>query len=82
MSEAGFIFASENAVSDNFKAEPGESITLLHFSLAALEKVEGVGGFGVYVLHDGENIQDVLFGEGRLVTAVKIIFLQQDLDVK
>jgi len=48
---------------------------LLHFGLPALEEVEGVGGFGVHVLHDGEDVQDVLLREGGLVAAVEVILL-------
>lgn len=34
------------------------------------------------MLHDRENIQDVLLCEGRLVAAVKVILLYQDLEGK
>lgn len=49
--------------------------TLLHFGLSTLEEVECVGGFGVHVLHNRENVQDVLLCEGRLVAAVKVVLL-------
>lgn len=55
-------------------------LTLLYFSLAALEEVKGVGSFGVDVLHHGEDIQDVFLGEGGLVAAVEVILLDQDLE--
>lgn len=54
--------------------------TLLHFGLTALEEVEGVGGFGVHVLHHGENVQDVLLCESRLVAAVEVVLLYQNLE--
>lgn len=57
-------------------------LTLLHFSLSTLEEVEGIGGFGVHVLHNRENIQDVFLCEGGLVPAVKVILLYQDLEGK
>lgn len=57
-------------------------LTLLHFSLSTLEEVEGIGGFGVHVLHNWENIQDVFFCEGGLVPAVKVILFYQDLEGK
>lgn len=57
-------------------------LTLLHFGLSTLEEVEGIGGFGVHVLHYRENIQDVLLCEGGLVAAVKVILLYQDLEGK
>lgn len=57
-------------------------LTLLHFSLSTLEEVEGIGGFGVHVLHNRENIQDVFLCEGRLVPAVKVILFHQDLEGK
>ena len=41
--------------------------------------MEGVGGFGVYVLHHWEDVQDVLLCEGRFVAAVKVVLLDQDL---
>lgn len=53
---------------------------MLDFGLAALEEVEGVGGFGVDVLDHGENIQDVLFCEGGLVAAVEVVLFYQDLE--
>lgn len=53
--------------------------TLLHLGLATLEEVEGVGGFGVDVLHHREDVEDVLLCEGRLVTAVEVVILYQDL---
>lgn len=34
------------------------------------------------MLHDREDIQDVLLGEGRLVAAVKVVLLYQDLQGK
>lgn len=55
---------------------------MLHFGLPALEEVEGVRGFGVDVLHNGEDVQDVLLGEGRLVAAVEVVLLDQDLGGK
>lgn len=55
-------------------------LTLLHFSLSTLEEVEGIGGFGVHVLHNRENIQDVFLCEGWLVAAVKVILFYQDLE--
>lgn len=55
-------------------------LTLLHFGLSTLEEVEGIGRFGVHMLHNGEDIQDVLLCEGRLVAAVKVILLYQDLE--
>lgn len=60
--------------------ETAKHLTLLHFSLSALEKVEGVRSFGVDVLHDRENVQDVLLCESRLVAAVKVVLFNQDLD--
>lgn len=53
---------------------------MLDFGLAALEEVKGVGGFGVDVFNNGENIQDVLFCEGGLVAAVEVVLLYQDLE--
>lgn len=61
-------------------AVTGELLTLLYFSLAALEEVEGVGRFGVDVLHHGENVQDVFLCEGWLVAAVEVILFNQDLE--
>lgn len=58
----------------------GKHLTLLYFSLSALEEVEGIRRFGVDVLHNRENIQDVLLCEGRLVAAVKVILFYQDLE--
>lgn len=55
-------------------------LTLLYFSLSTLEEVEGVRSFGVDVLHNRENIQDVFLCEGRLVAAVKVILFHQDLE--
>lgn len=52
------------------------SVTLLHFGLPTLEEVEGVWGFGVDVLHNRENVQDVLLREGRLVAAVEVVLLE------
>lgn len=52
---------------------------MLHFGLTTLEEVEGVRRFGVHMLHDREDIQDVLLCEGGLVAAVKVILLNQDL---
>lgn len=57
-------------------------VTLLHFGLPTLEEVEGICGFGVYMFHHRENVQDVLFCEGRLMTAVEVILLYQNLKVK
>lgn len=61
-------------------AGKSKRLTLLHFSLSALEEVEGVRSFGVDVLHDRENIQDVLLCEGWLVAAVKVVLFNQDLE--
>lgn len=58
------------------------NVTLLHFGLPTLEEVEGICGFGVYMFHHRENVQDVLFCEGRLMAAVEVILLYQDLKVK
>lgn len=58
------------------------SCTLLNLGLPALEEMEGIRGFGVDVLHDGEDVQDVLLCEGRLVAAVKVVLLYQDLQGK
>lgn len=52
---------------------------MLHFGLAALEEMKGVGGFGVDVLDYRENIQNVLFCEGGLVAAIKVVLFYQDL---
>lgn len=56
--------------------------TLLNLGLPALEEMEGIRGFGVDVLHNREDVQDVLFGEGRLVAAIKVVLLYQDLQGK
>lgn len=53
--------------------------TLLDFGLATLEEVEGVGGFGVDMFDHGEDVEDVLLSEGRLVPAVHVILLDEDL---
>lgn len=57
-------------------------LTLLHFGLPTLEEVEGIWGFGVHMFHNRENIQDVLLCEGRLVAAIKVILLYQNLEDK
>ena len=54
-------------------------VTLLHLGLPTLEEVEGVRGFGIDVLDHREYVQDVLLREGRLVTAVKVVLLDQNL---
>lgn len=55
------------------------NVTLLYFGLPTLEEVEGICGFGVYMFHHRENIQDVLLCEGRFVAAVEVVLLYQDL---
>lgn len=55
-------------------------LALLHFGLAALEEVEGIGGFWVDVLDHGEDVQDVLLCEGGLVAAVEVVLFNQDLE--
>lgn len=57
-------------------------LTLLHFGLSTLEEVEGIWGFGVHMLHNRENIQDVLLCKGRFVAAVEVILLYQNLEGK
>lgn len=57
-------------------------LTLLNFSLSTLEEVEGIRGFGVHVLHNWENIQDVFLCKGWFVAAVKVILFYQDLEGK
>lgn len=77
--QSTFLFTQTKS-HDWFYAGNGKRLTLLHFRLSALEEVEGVRSFGVDVLHDRENIQDVLLREGWLVAAVKVVLFNQDLE--
>lgn len=61
------------------EAEARWVCTLLNLGLPALEEVESVRGFGVYVLHHREDVENILFCEGGLVPAVEVVLLQQDL---
>lgn len=54
-------------------------LTLLHLGLSTLEEMEGVRGFGVHMLYNGEDVQDVLLCEGGLVATVKVVLLDQNL---
>lgn len=52
---------------------------MLDFGLPTLEEMKGIGGFRVDVLYDREDVQDVFLCESRLVAAVEIVLLYQDL---
>lgn len=54
--------------------------TLLNLCLPALKEVESIRGFGVYMLHYREDVENILFCEGRLVPVVKVVLLQQYLE--
>lgn len=62
------------------EAEAGWNCTLLNLRLPALEEVESIGGFRVYMLHYGEDVENVFLCEGGLVPVVKVVFLQQYLE--
>lgn len=53
---------------------------MLNFCLPALEEVESIGGFGIYMLHYREDVKNILFCESGLVPVVKVVLLQQDLE--
>lgn len=53
---------------------------MLNFCLPALEEVESIGGFGVYMLHYRKDVKNILFCESGLVPVVKVVLLQQDLE--
>lgn len=62
------------------EAEACRVCTLLNLCLPALEEVESIRGFGVYVLHYREDVENILFCEGGLVPVVKVVLFQQDLE--
>lgn len=62
------------------EAEAWRVCTLLNLCLPALEEVESVRGFGVYVLHYREDVENILFCEGGLVPVVEVVLFQQDLE--
>lgn len=71
--------------SSHYQGSPREAeahgvCTLLNFCLPALEEVESIGGFGVYMLHYREDVKNILFCESGLVPVVKVVLLQQDLE--
>lgn len=59
--------------------QPTVPRTLLYFGLSTLEEVEGIRRLGVDMLDHREDIEHIFLSEGRLVAAVKAVFLQQNL---
>lgn len=59
--------------------QPTVPRTLLYFGLSTLEEVEGIRCLGVDMLDYREDIEHIFLSEGRLVAAVKAVFLQQNL---